>query len=77
MQTFTGVELEISGRFSRESSKSSYNLKIPKKQKLYNYRRLKLRSMATDPSYIREDLGYKMLASAGVPTTYSSYVRYV
>ncbi|KAI7849485.1 coth protein-domain-containing protein [Circinella umbellata] len=75
VQTFTGVELEISGRFSRESSKSSYNLKIPKKQKLYNYRRLKLRSMATDPSYIREDLGYKMLASAGVPTTYSSYVR--
>ncbi|KAI9251873.1 coth protein-domain-containing protein [Phascolomyces articulosus] len=75
VQTFTGVEFEISGRFSREAAKSSYNLKIPKKQNLYGYRRLKLRSMATDPSYVREDLGYKMLAAAGVPTTYSSFVR--
>ncbi|KAI9479622.1 coth protein-domain-containing protein [Zychaea mexicana] len=75
VQTFTGVEFEISGRFSREAAKSSYNLKIPKKQDLYGYRRLKLRSLATDPSYIREDLGYKMLAAAGVTTTYSSYVR--
>ncbi|KAI8137003.1 coth protein-domain-containing protein [Fennellomyces sp. T-0311] len=75
VQTFAGVEFEISGRFSREAAKVSYNLKIPKKSALYGYRRLKLRSLGTDPSYIREDLGYKMLYAAGVPTTFSSYVR--
>ncbi|KAJ8663964.1 hypothetical protein O0I10_000239 [Lichtheimia ornata] len=75
VQTFSGVEFEISGRFSREASKLAYNLKLPKKTYLYGYRRLKLRSLATDPSYIREDLGYKMLAAAGVPTTDTSYVR--
>ncbi|KAI7876622.1 hypothetical protein K492DRAFT_114759, partial [Lichtheimia hyalospora FSU 10163] len=53
----------------------AYNLKLPKKTYLYGYRRLKLRSLATDPSYIREDLGYKMLAAAGVPATDTSYVR--
>lgn len=72
---FSGVEFEISGHSSRQAPKLAYNLKLPKKTYLYGYRRLKLRSLGTDPSYIREDLGYKMLHAAGVPTTDTSYVR--
>lgn len=70
------MEFEVSGRQARESAKLSYNIKLPKKSYLYGYRRLKLRALDTDPSYIREALGFKMLRSAGVPTTDFSFVRY-
>ncbi|KAI7875102.1 hypothetical protein K492DRAFT_199439 [Lichtheimia hyalospora FSU 10163] len=75
VQSFSGVEFEVSGRQARESAKLSYNIKLPKKSYLYGYRRLKLRALDTDPSYIREALGFKMLRSAGVPTTDFSFVR--
>ncbi|KAI7875567.1 hypothetical protein K492DRAFT_116740, partial [Lichtheimia hyalospora FSU 10163] len=75
IKTFSNVEFELSGHYSRKNAKLAYNIKLPKKSELSGYRRLKLRSLATDPSYIREDLGFKMIHAAGVPTTDSSFVR--
>ncbi|KAI8146999.1 coth protein-domain-containing protein [Fennellomyces sp. T-0311] len=74
--TFPNTKFELAGRGSRIMTKLSYNLKIPKGgDTLYGYRKLKLRALAYDPSYIREMLVYKMLKSAGVATTEFSYVR--
>ncbi|KAI8388122.1 coth protein-domain-containing protein [Radiomyces spectabilis] len=72
-----GVEMQLSGRSSRWFPKLSYSLKLPKEQDLFGYRRLKLRAFATDPSYIREQLGYEILRSVGVPASYSSFARVV
>ncbi|KAI8372910.1 coth protein-domain-containing protein [Radiomyces spectabilis] len=75
IETIPGVELYLSGRSSRWFSKVSYNVKIPKGYSLFGYRRLKLRSLATDPSYIREQLGYDVLRSVGLPATQFSFAR--
>lgn len=75
VETLTDVELELAGRFSRQVTKLSYNIKIKKPSDLYGYRRLKLRALDTDPSYIREDLVYKIYESAGLPNSQYSFVR--
>ncbi|KAF7721193.1 hypothetical protein EC973_005124 [Apophysomyces ossiformis] len=74
-QKFTDVEIKLAGNSARMFSKLSYNIKIPKKQSLAGYRSLKLRSLATDPSYVREKTVYDILQSAGVATTEFSYAR--
>lgn len=58
--------------------KLSYNLKLDKNEKeqaLYNYTRIKLRALATDPSYIREEIAYKIIDAVGLASTKSSFVR--
>ena len=57
--------------------KLSYNVKIPKDadNDLYGFRRLKLRALGMDPSYIRENIVYRSLYAAGVPSSRFSYVR--
>ncbi|KAI8146996.1 coth protein-domain-containing protein [Fennellomyces sp. T-0311] len=72
---FNDVEVELSGRSSRWNPKLSYTLKLPKDDSLYGYRRLKLRSLFSDPSYIREAVIYRILRAAGLATTDFSYVR--
>ncbi|KAI8981982.1 Pam16-domain-containing protein [Mycotypha africana] len=42
---------------------------------LHGYTRFKLRSCATDPSYMREKLYYDMLEAADLPTAKGSYIR--
>ncbi|KAF7728353.1 hypothetical protein EC973_006294 [Apophysomyces ossiformis] len=74
-QTFADVEFELAGNNARWFSKLTYNLKFPKKQLLAGYRSLKLRSLITDPSYIREKTVYDIMQSAGVATTQFSYAR--
>lgn len=56
-------------------SKLSYKFKLPKKQDLFGYRRIKLRAMSIDMSYMRDSLGYAIADSFGIPTTKHSYVR--
>ncbi|KAI9498757.1 coth protein-domain-containing protein, partial [Zychaea mexicana] len=77
LYTFDNVELELSGRSSRWNPKLSYSVKIPKDDgsSLYGYRRLKLRSLFTDPSYLREALVYKVIRATGLASTDFSYVR--
>ncbi|KAG0174779.1 hypothetical protein DFQ28_008635 [Apophysomyces sp. BC1034] len=70
-----GVVIHIGGRSSRRSTKLSYNIKIEDKQGLFGYRRLKLRSLFSDVSYMREQIVYDLLQSSGVATTGFSYVR--
>lgn len=72
---FKNVKLSLAGRSSNLMAKLSYILKIDKKDSLYGYRRIKLRALAFDPSYIREQIGYDILSSAGVASTEFSYVR--
>ncbi|KAG0175357.1 hypothetical protein DFQ28_000969 [Apophysomyces sp. BC1034] len=75
LKTLVGVEIKLSGRASRSDPKLSYNIKIPKKSDLFGYRRLKLRSLSTDPSYIREQITYDVLKSVGLPATGFSFAR--
>ncbi|KAL0094855.1 coth protein-domain-containing protein [Phycomyces blakesleeanus] len=79
IHTFSNVELEISGLSSRTFRKLSYNIKLKKKAKnhLYGYRRLKLRAINNDDSYIRESIGYDIVKAAGLAATEFSYVRVI
>ncbi|KAL0092379.1 secreted coth spore-coat protein domain-containing protein [Phycomyces blakesleeanus] len=69
------AKLKIGGRSSRYLTKFAYNLNLPKGQDFEGYRKLKFRSPATDPSYMREKLALDMLHSTGVPASKASYVR--
>lgn len=75
VKSFSNVSVAISGHSTRSYAKLSYNVKIPKGDDLYDYRRLKIRSMATDASYMREELAYDIAESVGLPTSRYSYVR--
>ncbi|OAD73752.1 secreted coth spore-coat protein domain-containing protein [Phycomyces blakesleeanus NRRL 1555(-)] len=79
VQSFSDIEIGLSGHSSRLFEKVSYNLKLKKKAKnhLYGYRRLKLRALATDQSYIREIIGYDVMKSVGIASTEYSYVRVI
>lgn len=60
---------------SRRMDKLSYKIKIPKKEELFGYRRLKLRAMPMDMSYMRDNLGYSIAESVGLPSSKHSYTR--
>ncbi|KAI7902376.1 coth protein-domain-containing protein [Cokeromyces recurvatus] len=72
---FQNTTLSLSGRSSRWMPKLSYNIKLDKKDRLYDYRRLKLRALYTDPSYIREKMAYDVIKSVGLLSSELSYVR--
>lgn len=73
---FMNVEFGISGRTSRYFNKLPYKIKIPKEDyNLSGFRHLKLRSVANDPSYMREYITANMLHAVNQPTTRASYVR--
>lgn len=74
-EQFEHVKLELSGQTSRLFPKLSYSIQLDKKHDLHGYRRFKLRSCVTDPSYLREKVYYDVLRAAGVPTARASYVR--
>lgn len=57
--------------------KLSYNAEFGEGDDLYGYSHLKFRSMAADRSYIRENIVYNMVESAGLPGTHISYIRFV
>ncbi|KAI9487395.1 MAG: coth protein-domain-containing protein [Benjaminiella poitrasii] len=75
IKSFEDITMSISGHSTRVASKLSYKIKIPKKHDLYGYRRFKLRSSPFDPSYLKEELGYGIAKSVGLPTTEYSFVR--
>jgi spore coat protein CotH len=75
VQTFEDVTFAIAGQSTRYLDKLSYKIEIPKGSDLYKYRRLKLRAMGTDLSYMREKLASEIADSVGLPTTKFSYVR--
>ncbi|CAO3678535.1 hypothetical protein G6F70_004770 [Rhizopus microsporus] len=73
--TFKNVGFSISGVSSRWMPKASYNIKLNKEDTIYGYRRIKLRAMALDPSYIHEKVAYGMVNSLGLISTDFSYCR--
>ncbi|GAA5806351.1 hypothetical protein HPULCUR_011884 [Helicostylum pulchrum] len=73
--SFTEAEISLSGRSSRWMPKLSYNIKLKKKDRLAKFRRLKLRALDTDPSYIREQLAYDVVKSTGLISSEFSFVR--
>lgn len=72
---YQDVEISLAGRSSRWMPKLSYNVKLKKKDRLYQTRRVKLRALDTDPSYIREQLAYDVLKSVGLLSSEFSYIR--
>ncbi|KAK4516697.1 tRNA-specific adenosine deaminase subunit tad3 [Mucor velutinosus] len=75
VKSFKNITLAVSGHSTRSYDKLSYKVKLQKDDDLYNYRRLKLRSMSTDASYMREEIAYDIAKSIGMPTSDYSYVR--
>lgn len=77
IDVFNNVKIELSGQTSRLFKKLSYSVNIGKDSEnlLNGYRKFKLRSCATDPSYLREKMVYDILDAAQVPTAKSSYIR--
>ncbi|KAI1315043.1 hypothetical protein EDD11_001383 [Mortierella claussenii] len=75
--TQNNITLKTSGKSSKEFAKQSYKLKFDTdyNQTFFSRPNLKLRSMATEPTLIREKLYIDMLNSVGVPTQQGSYVR--
>lgn len=77
VQVFWDAKFEIGGRSSRLFTKFAYNIKLPKKDDQYlgGYKKLKLRTTVSDPSYMREYLATEMLYAANQPSSRASYVR--
>lgn len=79
LENFQHVKMELSGQTSRLFKKLSYSINLDKKDSktgsFNGYRRFKLRSCATDPSYLREKLYYDMLYAANLPTARASFIR--
>ncbi|KAF9171380.1 hypothetical protein BGX20_007685, partial [Mortierella sp. AD010] len=75
--TQTNITLKTSGKSSKEFAKQSYKLKFDTdyNQTFFSRPNIKLRSEATEPTYLREKLYIDMLNSVGVPTQQGSYVR--
>ncbi|KAI9029709.1 coth protein-domain-containing protein [Phycomyces nitens] len=73
---FSNVKFQLGGQTSRLFDKFSYNFHLKHgDSSLGGYRRFKLRSCATDPSFIREKLYYDVLDSSSMPASKASYVR--
>ncbi|KAI8061245.1 coth protein-domain-containing protein [Thamnidium elegans] len=75
VKNFKNVTISVSGMSTRGMDKLSYKINIPKKKDLFGYLRLKLRAMAMDMSYMRDNLGYAIAESVGLPSTKHIYVR--
>ncbi|KAI8074639.1 coth protein-domain-containing protein [Gongronella butleri] len=70
------VRFKIGGRSTRYFTKLAYNLKLDKGDDIDGFRKIKLRGLdTTDPSYLRETLGYGLLEATGRPASRSSYAR--
>ncbi|KAF1796993.1 coth protein-domain-containing protein [Mucor lusitanicus] len=77
VQHFEKVKVALSGRSSRVIPKLSYTLKMKTKgsDSLYGYKKLKLRALGMDPSYMRECVSYSTLKAVGIPASGFSYIR--
>ncbi|KAI8880086.1 coth-domain-containing protein [Backusella circina FSU 941] len=77
VQSFENVKISVSGRSTRHTPKLSYTLNFDDKNgsSLYGFKNFKLRSLAFEPSYLREGLYISCSNAAGVPTNGFSYVR--
>ncbi|KAI8876365.1 hypothetical protein K501DRAFT_308427, partial [Backusella circina FSU 941] len=73
--TYTDAKLSVDGTTQRLWKKLSYKLDLPEDQSINGFRKFKLRSLSSDPSYMRERIYYDMLNVAGVPGAKGSYVR--
>jgi hypothetical protein len=77
VQTFENVKVSLAGRSSRLIPKLSYGLKMKTKgtDNLFGYKKLKLRALGMDHTYVREYIGYSTLRAVGLPVSGFSYVR--
>ncbi|KAI8064408.1 coth protein-domain-containing protein [Gongronella butleri] len=77
VKQYGNVTLSIGGRSSRQFTKMPYNFDLNHGDDLGGYRKLKLRTLASDPSYIRERLALDMLYAAHRPASRASHVSRV
>jgi hypothetical protein len=72
---YTNAQFSVDGFTQRLWKKLSYKLDLPEGQSINGFRKFKLRSLSSDPSYIRERIYYDMLNAAKIPGAKGSYVR--
>ncbi|KAF9383120.1 hypothetical protein CPB97_006743 [Podila verticillata] len=77
LYTQNNITLRTSGKSSKEFAKQSYKLKFDSdyNQTFFSRPNLKLRSMATEPTLLRERTYIDVLNAVGVPTQQGTYVR--
>ncbi|KAG2237296.1 hypothetical protein INT48_009029 [Thamnidium elegans] len=77
VQVFENVKVSLAGHSSRWVPKLSYGLKFDKKNDttLFGFKNFKLRALAHDRSYLRENLCHSSYKSIGSPASGFSYVR--
>ncbi|KAI8331874.1 coth protein-domain-containing protein [Chlamydoabsidia padenii] len=75
VRTFEDCSFSVGGRSSRRFTKLPYKFNLGKKDNLGGYHKFKLRTTASDPSYLREKLSYDLHSAAGRPISKSSHVR--
>ncbi|KAG0244504.1 coth protein-domain-containing protein [Mortierella sp. GBAus27b] len=75
--TQNNISLKTAGKSSKSFAKQAYKLNFDTdyNQTFFSRPNIKLRSMATEPTMIREKLYIDMLNSVGVPTQQGSFVR--
>lgn len=75
--TQTNITLKTSGKSSKEFAKQSYKIKFDTdyNQTFFSRPNIKLRSMATEPTLLREKVYIDTLNAVGIPTQQGSYVR--
>jgi hypothetical protein len=77
VKVFNDVDFELSGSspLTRYAPKASYKIELPKNNTFNEYRKFKLRSLYSDPSYLREYVSSEILNSTGLPAPDFTFSR--
>ncbi|KAI8885532.1 hypothetical protein K501DRAFT_311329 [Backusella circina FSU 941] len=77
VKEFKDVDFELSGSspLTRYAPKASYKIELPKNNTFNDYRKFKLRSLYSDPSYLREYVSAEILNSTGLPAPDFTFSR--
>ncbi|KAG2213884.1 hypothetical protein INT47_001153, partial [Mucor saturninus] len=75
VQSITRINIKLAGRSTKMTPKGSYKINLGKGNELFGFQKIKLRSLVTDPSYLREKLSNDLIKSFGLAGSGYSYAR--
>ncbi|KAI8389362.1 coth protein-domain-containing protein, partial [Blakeslea trispora] len=75
LEHYSDLEFSLGGQTSKLFNKLTYSIQLNKQQSMDGFRKFKIRSCATDPSFLREKIYYDMLEAADIPSSQASFIR--
>ncbi|KAI8355066.1 coth protein-domain-containing protein [Choanephora cucurbitarum] len=75
IEQYSDLEFSLGGQTSKLFDKLTFSIQFNKKQSMDGFRKFKIRSCATDPSYLREKIYYDMMEAANMPSSKASFIR--